>query len=33
MNANLKDMKEEIRSAQAEMRSIVNAWIADVMKD
>jgi hypothetical protein len=32
-NAKLKEMGEEIKSGQAEMRSIVNAWIADMMKD
>jgi hypothetical protein len=26
-------MREEIKSGQAEMRSIVNAWIADMKKD
>jgi hypothetical protein len=31
--ANLKDMREEIKSGQAEMRFIVNVWIADMKKD
>jgi hypothetical protein len=31
-NANLKEMTEEIKSGQAEMRSIVNAWRADIRK-
>jgi hypothetical protein len=33
MNTNLKQTREEIKSGQAEMRSIVNAWIADMKKD
>jgi hypothetical protein len=33
MNANLKEMSKEIKSEQAEMRSIVNAWIADMKDD
>jgi hypothetical protein len=32
MNANLKEMRGEIKSGQAEMRCIVNAWIADMKK-
>jgi hypothetical protein len=32
-NENLKEMREEIKSGQAKMRSIVNAWIADLKKD
>jgi hypothetical protein len=30
VDANLKDLKEDITSRQAEMRSIVNAWITDI---
>jgi hypothetical protein len=33
MNVNLKEMREEIKSGQVEMRSIVNAWIADMKDD
>jgi hypothetical protein len=33
MNLTLKEMREEIKSCQAEMRSIFNAWIADMRKD
>jgi hypothetical protein len=33
MNANLKEMREEIKPGQAEIRSIVNAWIVDMKKD
>jgi hypothetical protein len=33
MNTNLKEMREEIKSGQANMRSIVNAWIANIKKD
>jgi NurA-like 5'-3' nuclease len=29
----LKEMREEIKSGQVEMRSIVNAWIANMKKD
>jgi hypothetical protein len=29
----LEEMSEEIKSGQVEMRSIVNAWIADMEKD
>jgi hypothetical protein len=32
-NVNLKEMRNEIKSGQAEIRSIVNAWIADMKKD
>jgi hypothetical protein len=32
-NANLKEMREEIKSGQVEMRSIVNTWIVDMKKD
>jgi hypothetical protein len=32
-NANLKEMREEIKSGQAGIRSIVNAWIANTKKD
>jgi hypothetical protein len=31
--ANLKEMREEIKSGQVEIRSTVNAWIADMKKD
>jgi hypothetical protein len=30
---NLKEMREEIKSGQAKMRSILNAWTADMKKD
>jgi hypothetical protein len=33
MNANLKEMREVIKSGQAEIRSIINAWIADMKMD
>jgi hypothetical protein len=33
MDVNLKEMREEIQSGQAEMRFIINAWIADMKKD
>jgi hypothetical protein len=33
MNVNLKEMREEIKTGQAEMRSIVNAWIANMRDD
>jgi hypothetical protein len=33
MNVNLKEMREEIKSDQAEMRSIVNVWIANMRDD
>jgi hypothetical protein len=33
MNVMLMEMREEIKSGQAEMRSMVNAWIADMKKD
>jgi hypothetical protein len=29
----LKEMREEIKSGQTEMRSIVNVWIADMKDD
>jgi hypothetical protein len=32
MNANLKDLKEDIKYSQAEMRSILDAWIKYVGK-
>jgi hypothetical protein len=32
-NTNLKEMREEIKCGQAKMRSILNAWIADMKKD
>jgi DNA anti-recombination protein RmuC len=33
MNTYLKEMREEIKSGQAEMRSIVNAWMANMRDD
>jgi hypothetical protein len=33
MNVNLKEKREEIKSGQAEMRSIVNVWIVDMKDD
>jgi DNA invertase Pin-like site-specific DNA recombinase len=30
---NLKEMREEIQSGQVELRSIINAWIADMKND
>jgi hypothetical protein len=33
MDIKLKEMSEEIKSGQAEMRSTVNAWIADMTED
>jgi hypothetical protein len=30
MDTNLKDMREEIKSGQAEMRSILDAWLTDL---
>jgi hypothetical protein len=30
MDANTKSMREDIKSSQAEMRSIVDAWITDI---
>jgi hypothetical protein len=32
-DVNLKEIREEIQSGQAEMRSIVNVWMADMNKD
>jgi hypothetical protein len=32
-DVNLKEMREEIKSGQAEMRCIINAWIADMKDD
>jgi hypothetical protein len=29
-NANLKEMRDEMKSGQAEIRSTVNAWITDM---
>jgi flagellar basal body-associated protein FliL len=33
MNIKLKEMREEIKTGQEEIRSIVNAWIADMQID
>jgi hypothetical protein len=33
MNENLKEMREETKSGQVEMKSILNAWTADMKKD
>jgi hypothetical protein len=33
MNANLKEMREEIKSGQPEMRSRLNAWVANMRND
>jgi hypothetical protein len=32
-NANLKEIREVVKSGQAELRSVVNAWIVDMKKD
>jgi hypothetical protein len=32
-NAELKETREEIKSGQAEMRFVVNAWIANMRDD